>query len=77
MCGDVNEPGITMLAIREIFKVIESSVDRQFLIRFDMACSNLLVNSSTEPFFFCASEFLTSKYTMRKYTIYWIRQILI
>lgn len=55
MCGDVNEPGITMLAIREIFKVIESSVDRQFLIRFDVACSNLFVNSSSEPcfFFFC------------------------
>lgn len=33
MLGDEGEPGILILAIREIFNEIENANDRQFLLR--------------------------------------------
>lgn len=44
MCGDANYPGITMLAIREIFKEIECAVDRQFLLRYYMKTRILFIH---------------------------------
>lgn len=35
MLGDEHNPGITPMVVREIFKLIESTVDREFLIRYD------------------------------------------
>lgn len=33
MCGEDNQPGIMMMAVREIFNEIETTRDRQFLLR--------------------------------------------
>lgn len=33
MLGDDKQPGVMVLAVREIFKEIESTIDREFLLR--------------------------------------------